>query len=184
MPITENSRFEASIIDTSLGTCGLAWDDAAVVGFHLPETSGDRIREQLIASGALLLPEPTTGQRAEIVRGIRAHLDGELDDLHWIDVELGDVPGFHRKVYAITRAIPPGHTLSYGEVAARAATPGAARAVGRALGDNPIPLIIPCHRVLAADHGLHGFSAPGGIDTKQRLLGIERTPGFGEPALF
>lgn len=184
MPTNEDSRFEASIIDTSLGRCGLVWADTAIVGFHLPDTSGDRIRELLTDSRALLLPEPTTGRRAETVRGIRAHLDGELDNLRWIDIELVGVPEFHRKVYAVTRAIPPGHTLSYGEVAARAAAPAAARAVGRALGDNPIPLVIPCHRVLAADHGLHGFSAPGGIDTKQRLLGIERTPGFGEPALF
>src|SRR5690606_12270673 len=118
------------------------------------------------------------------IAGIRAHLDGQLDDLRWIPLDTSTIPQFHKSVYETTRDIDPGHTLSYGEVAERVGAAGAAQAVGQALGHNPIPLIIPCHRVLAADSGLHGFSAPGGIGTKQRLLQIERTPGIGEPTLF
>lgn len=136
-----------------------------------------------IASARVRTVEPS-GAMAEAIRAIRAHLTGELDDLRWIPVDYRAQPEFHRAVYDITRAIAPGHTLTYGEVAARAGAPGAAQAVGQALGRNPIPLIVPCHRVLAADHGLHGFSAPGGIATKARLLEIERTSGFGEPTLF
>jgi methylated-DNA-[protein]-cysteine S-methyltransferase len=90
---------------------------------------------------------------------------------------------FQRTVYAITRAIPAGSTLTYGDVAARAGTPRDARAVGQALGANPYPIIVPCHRVVAADGRMHGFSGPGGTVTKLRLLEIE---GWrrAEPSLF
>ena len=91
------------------------------------------------------------------------------------------MPEFNRRVYAVTRTVPPGETTSYGEVAARIGEPGAAQAVGRALGQNPFPIVVPCHRVVAADGRLTGFSAPGGIDTKRRMLEIE---GATAPALF
>ncbi len=159
----------------------MAWRDEIVVRFHLPGSNPDTPAAQ---GGVRLCPEPATGSRAEAIAGVRAHLAGDLDDLRWIPVDLAGVPEFHRAVYTVTRAIDPGRTLSYGAVAEGVGAPGAAQAVGQALGRNPIPLIIPCHRVLSADHALHGFSAPGGVDTKLRLLVIERTPGFGEPTLF
>ena len=96
-------------------------------------------------------------------------------------LDLDGVPEFHRRVYDVARAIPPGETRSYGEVAAALGEPGAAQAVGRALGRNPVPIVVPCHRVLAADGRLHGFSAPGGIETKRRMLALE---GAGAPTLF
>ncbi|MGW4326531.1 methylated-DNA--[protein]-cysteine S-methyltransferase [Nocardia sp. NPDC004573] len=176
----------ATLFDTAIGCCAIAWSGAGVIRFQLPEASPAATRARITRAGAgEKLPEgPPTGAIAEAIAGIRAHLAGELDDLRWIAVDTSGIPEFHRAVYTVTRAIDPGHTLSYGQVAHRVGAPGAAQAVGQALGRNPIPLIIPCHRVLAADHALHGFSAPGGIDTKQRLLAIERTPGFGEPTLF
>ena len=88
-------------------------------------------------------------------------------------LDLESVPSFHQRVYDVARQIKPGTTLSYGEVAARVGEPDSARAVGQALGRNPIPIIVPCHRVLAADGGTGGFSAPGGTATKLRLLAIE-----------
>ncbi|RBO87879.1 methylated-DNA--[protein]-cysteine S-methyltransferase [Nocardia puris] len=178
--------FSAALFDTAVGVCAIAWSDAGVIRFQLPEADPDATRTRITRSraGAEVREEEPGGAIAEAVAGVRAHLAGELDDLRWIPVDLGGVPEFHRSVYDITRAIDPGHTLSYGQVADRLGLPGAAQAVGQALGRNPIPLIIPCHRVLAADHALHGFSAPGEIDTKARLLEIERTPGFGEPTLF
>ena len=88
-------------------------------------------------------------------------------------LDLESVPAFHRRVYEVARTIKPGTTLSYGEVASRVGEPDAARAVGQALGRNPIPIIVPCHRVLAAHGGTGGFSAPGGTATKLRLLAIE-----------
>ncbi|MGO4613798.1 methylated-DNA--[protein]-cysteine S-methyltransferase [Nocardia sp. 2YAB30] len=179
----------ATLFDTAIGHCAIAWRGAAVIRFQLPEASPAvtlaRItRRRAGEQGKEVRDETPPGVVAEAITAIRAHLAGELDDLRWIPVDTSEIPQFHRAVYEVTRAIDPGHTLSYGQVADRIGAPGAAQAVGQALGRNPITLIIPCHRVLAADHALHGFSAPGGIDTKQRLLEIERTPGFGEPTLF
>ncbi|MFE7743430.1 methylated-DNA--[protein]-cysteine S-methyltransferase [Nocardia sp. NPDC057455] len=176
----------ATLFDTTIGCCAIAWSGAGVIRFQLPEESpaATRARITRARAGEKLHEDPPSAVIAEAIAGICAHLAGELDDLRWIAVDTSGIPEFHRAVYAVTRAIDPGHTLSYGQVAERVGAPGAAQAVGQALGRNPIPLIIPCHRVLAADHALHGFSAPGGIDTKQRLLTIERTSGFGEPTLF
>ncbi|MET8798459.1 methylated-DNA--[protein]-cysteine S-methyltransferase [Nocardia sp. NPDC004568] len=182
MPDSAVAPLETTDFDTAIGRCAIAWRADAVARFSLPRYepgAGFRGRGETRP-----VPEPTTGPRAEALTRIRAHLDGDLDDLRWIPLDLTRSPEFHRAVYAVTRAIDPGHTLSYGEVARRCGAAGAAQAVGQALGSNPIPLIVPCHRVLAADHSLHGFSAPGGIDTKSTLLAIERTPGFGEPTLF
>ncbi|MCC3317715.1 methylated-DNA--[protein]-cysteine S-methyltransferase [Nocardia africana] len=192
--------------DTVIGRCAMGWTDDGVVRFQLPEvvraaeatrssasaqtSDADALTAGMLRRGVdpiaaerVRVVEPS-GAMAEAIRAVRAHLTGELDDLRWIPVDYRAQPEFHRAVYDITRTIAPGRTLTYGEVAARAGAPGAAQAVGQALGRNPVPLIVPCHRVLAADHGLHGFSAPGGIVTKARLLEIERTSGFGEPTLF
>jgi methylated-DNA-[protein]-cysteine S-methyltransferase len=113
-----------------------------------------------------------------------ALLAGEPRDLVGIVVELDHLPEFDRRVLDVTRAIPPGSTLTYGQVAARVGEPGAAQAVGKALGRNPIPVIVPCHRVLAAGGKLKGFSAPGGVLTKRRLLEIENAHTGDEPDLF
>ncbi|MEU4340099.1 MGMT family protein [Nocardia sp. NPDC023852] len=179
----------ATLFDTAIGHCAIAWRGAAVIRFQLPEASPAATLARIARrrTGRLdeeVCEEKPTGVIAEAIAAIHAHLAGELDDLRWIPLDTSEIPQFHRVVYDVTRAVDPGHTLSYGQVADLVGAPGAAQAVGQALGRNPIPLIIPCHRVLAADHALHGFSAPGGIDTKQRLLAIERTSGFGEPTLF
>ncbi|MEV6277354.1 methylated-DNA--[protein]-cysteine S-methyltransferase [Nocardia sp. NPDC051832] len=179
---------EAALFETAIGVCAIAWSGGAVIRFQLPESSPAATRARITrrrSTDSEPIPESApTGAIAEAIAGVRAHLAGELDDLRWIPVDISGIPEFHQAVYDITRAIPPGHTRTYGQVADRIGAPGAAQAVGQALGRNPIPLIIPCHRVLAADNALHGFSAPGGIHTKERLLEIERTPGFGEPTLF
>lgn len=181
MPDSADASLEATDFDTAIGRCAIAWRADAVARFSLP---GYEPGAGFRGGDARPVPEPRTGPRGAALARIRAHLDGDLDDLRWIPLDLTGPPEFHRAVYEVTRAIDPGHTLSYGEVAHRCGAAGAAQAVGRALGNNPIPLIVPCHRVLAADHSLHGFSAPGGIDTKSKLLAIERTSGFGEPTLF
>ncbi|MET7770803.1 methylated-DNA--[protein]-cysteine S-methyltransferase [Nocardia sp. NPDC005366] len=190
MGVSTRLPARAALFDTVIGPCAIAWSGDTVFRFALPDTDPAALRAHITRAltgtggdGTVREAEPV-GAIAEAVGGIRAHLAGELDDLRWIPLDTSAIPDFHRRVYDVTRAIDPGHTLSYGQVADRVGAPGAAQAVGRALGRNPIPLIIPCHRVLAADNALHGFSAPGGITTKQRLLEIERTPGFGEPTLF
>ncbi|WP_327142654.1 methylated-DNA--[protein]-cysteine S-methyltransferase [Nocardia sp. NBC_01327] len=176
----------AALFDTAIGTCALAWSAAGVLRFALPEADPAATLAYILRRHRTFdvrEAEPTP-EIAAVIEKIRAHLAGDLDDLHWIPLDTSPFNDFDRAVYAVARAIDPGHTLSYGDIAHRIGAPGGAQAVGQSLGRNPIPLIIPCHRVLAADHALHGFSAPGGLDTKQRLLEIERTPGFGEPTLF
>ncbi len=98
---------------------------------------------------------------------------GARDDLRDLVLDLDDITEFHRRVFATARAIAPGNTITYGELARRLGTPGAARAVGQALGANPFPIVVPCHRIVAADGSLGGFSAPGGARTKLRMLQIE-----------
>jgi methylated-DNA-[protein]-cysteine S-methyltransferase len=102
-----------------------------------------------------------------------ALLRGEARDLSAIALDMDGLPSFQRRVYEAARAIPPGETLSYGEVAARLGAPGSARAVGQALGRNPFAIVVPCHRVLAAGGKAGGFSANGGVATKLRLLALE-----------
>lgn len=172
----------AALFDTAIGVCAIAWTDRGILRFALPEATPELTRTRVLRGG-LREAEPDSAI-AEAITAIRTHLDGNLDDLRWIRLDHTGIPDFHRAVYTVTRTIAPGHTLTYGQVAARAGAPGAAQATGQALGHNPIPLIVPCHRVLAADNALHGFSAPGGLTTKSHLLEIERTPGFGEPTLF
>jgi methylated-DNA-[protein]-cysteine S-methyltransferase len=163
-----------ALFDTTIGRCGIAWSDHGVVGVQLPESGGEA---RTLARVLRRFPDaretspPLEVQHA--VDGIVALLHGEASDLSAVPLDMDGVPDFNRRVYEVARAIPPGATLTYGEVAARLGDRGAARAVGRALGQNPFALIVPCHRVLAAGGGIGGFSAGGGITTKRRLLTIE-----------
>jgi len=158
---------------TAIGHCGLAWNDAGFVAVQLPERSAAataaRLRSRFPGARRRLATRPVRQARAAIVR----LLDGGRDHLSAIHLDLSACSPFFRKVYEITRTIPPGETLSYGELAALAGNPHAARAVGQAMARNPFPLLVPCHRVLAAGGGAGGFSAPGGVGTKFRLLRIE-----------
>ena len=173
-----------ALFDTAVGACALVWGEAGIVGFFLPEGDEARTRERVARRFPDAREAPAPQVCAEAVTTVTAHLAGELHDLAKIPVDLAATPLFNRRVYAVARAIPAGRTLTYGEVAARVGEPGAAQAVGRALGDNPIPVIVPCHRVLAAGGRLHGFSAPGGLETKRRLLEIEGARTSDAPDLF
>jgi methylated-DNA-[protein]-cysteine S-methyltransferase len=162
-----------TLFDTAIGRCGVAWSDRGLVGVQLPEASEANARERMLQRfpAAAETPPPPQVQRA--IDGIIALLQGEPSDLSGIALDMEDVASFHRRVYEVARAIPPGRTLAYGAVAARAGAPGAARAVGQALGRNPFPIIVPCHRVVAAGGKIGGFSAHGGTATKRRMLAIE-----------
>jgi methylated-DNA-[protein]-cysteine S-methyltransferase len=125
----------------------------------------------------------------KVIERIRDLLAGGRDDLADIPLDLDGQPAFNLRVYAIARAINPGDVSTYGEVARAMGEPGAAQAVGKALGENPWPIVVPCHRVLAASQGkngvgMGGFSAPGGAETKARLLTIERARTSETPTLF
>jgi len=172
------------LFDTALGACGIAWTADALAAVQLPEASEDGTRRRLLRTTGEI--EETAPPRfvADAIARIRGLLEGARDDLADLPLDLEGVPGFHRRVYAIARAIPPGEVLTYGEVAQRLGEPGAARAVGQALGHNPFAPVVPCHRVLAAGGRSGGFSAEGGALTKLKMLEIERARFGGQPALF
>ena len=171
-----------ALFDTAIGRCGVAWGERGVAGVQLPEVGERETRARMLqrfpAAGEA--PPPPVVQYA--IDRIMALLRGEMSDLSTIALDMDQVPAFHRRVYDVARAIPPGMTLSYGEIAARAGAPGAARAVGQALGRNPFPIVVPCHRVLAAGGKIGGFSAQGGVATKRRMLAIESAWINGDPA--
>jgi methylated-DNA-[protein]-cysteine S-methyltransferase len=171
-----------ALFDTAIGPCGIAWGERGVVGVQLPESNRVATRKRLARRfpGAPEASPPRDVRRA--LGAITALLEGEAADLSAIALDMDGVPDFHRRVYEAARAIPPGVTLTYGEIAKGMGAPGSARAVGQALGRNPFAVIVPCHRVLAAGGRTGGFSASGGVSTKLRMLAIERRPS--ETPLF
>ncbi|WP_372672942.1 methylated-DNA--[protein]-cysteine S-methyltransferase [Amycolatopsis kentuckyensis] len=172
-----------TVFDTAIGVCGLAWRDDVVVGTSLPEGSQARTRARLLKRfpDAVEGTPPAAVQAA--VAGIVALLGGARPDLASIPLDFSAVPEFNRRAYEVARAIPPGKTLTYGDIAHRLGRPGSAQAVGQAMGHNPFPIIVPCHRVLAAGGKDGGFSARGGVETKRRMLVIEGALAD-EPTLF
>jgi methylated-DNA-[protein]-cysteine S-methyltransferase len=173
-----------ALFDTAIGVCGIVWGERGLVGVQLPEASEVRTRARMRRRFPATpeAPPPPSVQRA--IEGIVQLLQGEAIDLAAIALDMAGVPSFDRRVYEVARTVPPGATLSYGEIAARLSAPGEACAVGQALGQNPFPLVVPCHRVLAAGGKVGGFSANGGIATKLRLLSIERARTSSAPTLF
>ena len=163
--------------ETAIGTCGLRWGDGGITEVLMP---GDRALAGELDGMPSQAPE--TVRRASA--GIVSLLAGEQTDLRWVILEENGLDPFPRAVYAAAREIPAGSTTSYGEIARIVGAPNSAREVGSALGRNPFPIVVPCHRVLAATGALHGFSAPGGIATKRRMLEIENAPGFTQQLLF
>lgn len=161
------------LFDTAIGRCGIAWSAAGIVALQLPEASEDATRARLrkFCPAAAEGPPPAAVEAA--IAEVCALLRGGPADLSGIVLDMAGVPDFERRVYAVAQEIPPGETLTYGAVAARLGAPGAARAVGRALGRNPFALVVPCHRVVAAGGAMGGFSAGGGVATKRRILAIE-----------
>ncbi|MGW0043014.1 methylated-DNA--[protein]-cysteine S-methyltransferase [Rhodococcus sp. NPDC003348] len=173
-----------ALFDSALGRCAVVWRETGVVGVQLPEGSDTATVARLCDCFPDATPDEPDAPARRAVTGITALLAGEPDPLADVDVDLAAVPDFDRRVYAVTRTIGPGRTMTYGEVAAAIGSPGAAQAVGQALGRNPIPILVPCHRVLAAHGAVGGFSAAGGTITKRALLAAEHTPGFDDPTLF
>ncbi len=164
------------LFDTDLGVCGIDWSDRGVTRVSLP---GPRLAGTPIEAAADV-PAPVR----ETIERIVALLAGGADDLRDVTLDETGVDEFRRAVYAATRAVGPGETATYGEIARAIGRPDAARAVGAALGGNPFPIVVPCHRVVGSTGALTGFSAPGGLATKRRLLEIEGAPGFRQQALF
>jgi methylated-DNA-[protein]-cysteine S-methyltransferase len=158
---------------TSLGTCGVAWTDRGICGVQLPEADEAATRTRLGKRFPRAVEQAPPAEVQQTIDAMVALLAGTPTDFRATRLDLSGRPEFDRRVYEAARAIPAGTTATYGEIAARLGEPGAARAVGQSLGANPVPIVIPCHRVLAAGQRTGGFSAHGGIDTKRRLLEIE-----------
>lgn len=173
-----------ALFDTALGPAVIAWSEAGVRGMALPgpDAAAQRAyaarRHPQAVEGA---PPPAV---AAAIEGVQALLADGRGDLTGVVLDLDGAPPMHRAVYDIARAIPAGETLTYGDIARRLGDVALSREVGQALGKNPIPIIVPCHRILAANGGTGGFSAPGGVDTKLKLLTIERARTSAEPSLF
>jgi len=173
-----------TVFDTAIGACGVAWSGRGVVGAQLPELSPEATRVRLAARFPQLAEAEPPPEIAGAILRIVALMAGARTDLSDVELDLSAADAFEVGVYEIARRIPAGATLTYGEIARRLGQPDAARAVGRALARNPIPIFVPCHRVLAAGGGFGGFSAPGGLAAKARLLTIERAQTSSAPALF
>jgi methylated-DNA-[protein]-cysteine S-methyltransferase len=178
-----SANLSFAIFETAIGPCGIVWTARGVYAVQLPEASAAATRARLCKRYPAAQESEPPASIVRAIDGIAALLRGEKRDLRDIVIDDGDTPRFNARVYAVARAIPPGETLTYGEVAERLGDKTLARAVGQALGENPCPIVMPCHRVLAADGRSGGFSAPGGIVTKLKLLTIEGAQPGG-PGLF
>ena len=174
-----------ALFPTAIGHCGIAWQGALLVGVQLPEDAGEaqtraRMQRRFPQLAECAMPPQVAAWAARVA----ALLQGAHDDLCDVTLALDTVPPFNARVYALARRIPPGKTMTYGEMAAALGEPGAARAVGQALGHNPFAPVVPCHRILAAKGKTGGFSAGGGAATKMRMLDIEGAFAHDTLALF
>lgn len=174
-----------TVFDTAIGACALVWGESGIVGAFLPERDAGALRARVVKKfpdAAEAEPPPSV---AATVAGIVALMAGEKPDLSDAPLDLSATPPFHQRVYVLARTIPPGQTMTYGEIAEALGEPReAARAVGEAMGRNPCPILMPCHRVLGAGGKPGGFSAPGGVETKLKMLQIEGAKVGETPTLF
>ena len=173
-----------ALFDTAIGFAGIAWNDAGLVACHLPEHDAETARRGFLRRFPDISEAEVPAALADTVAGIQALMRGEKADLTGAGLDLSRTPEFHAKVYEIARSIPPGETLTYGEIATRLGDRLLARDVGAALGKNPWPIVVPCHRVTAAGGKPGGFSARGGVNTKLKLLGIEGAAAAAQADLF
>lgn len=175
-----------ALFDTPIGHCGIAWGAHGLTGVQLPErdqaATRARMGRRFPRCREAIAPPPVQQAITAIVALLRG-APTEPSDLSNLLLDMDGVPAFHQRVFEVARRIGPGQTTTYGEIARQLGEPGAARAVGQALGSNPFAPVVPCHRVLAAAGRPGGFSATGGLATKLRLLLIERAQ-FNGPGLF
>ena len=171
-----------TLFDTAIGRCGIAWGSRGIRAVSLPEKDDRATQARLLRKcpGVREAAPPPVVQG--VIDGIVALIRGEMVDFSTVELDMPGLSDFARQVYAIARSIPAGSTITYGEIAARLGVE--ARDVGQTMGQNPCPVIVPCHRVVAAGRKAGGFSAPGGVDTKLRLLAIEGAQVEGTLPLF
>lgn len=173
-----------AVFDTAIGIAAVSWGRKGITGSQLPEPTAEEARAHMRRRFPEAEEKRPPSAIRRVIEDIAALFRGERKDLNDAELDLDGIPDFHRKVYDVTRAIPPGQTLTYGEVAEKLNAPGSARAVGQALGANRFPIIVPCHRVLGSGGKVGGFTARGGTTTKMRLLNIEGAKVNERPFLF
>ncbi len=162
-----------ALFETAIGICAVAWGEGGITGVLLPDGDAGRQRTRLGRRYCAAEEAEPPAEVATAIADMIRLLSGEPVDLAGVLLDMEGGPPFMRRAWTLARSIPPGRTMTYGELAAGLGDPGAARAVGEAMGKNPFPIIVPCHRVLGADGKVGGFSAPGGARTKLRMLEIE-----------
>ncbi|MFO7904557.1 MAG: methylated-DNA--[protein]-cysteine S-methyltransferase [Pirellulaceae bacterium] len=165
------SNLVTTTFPSELGWMAVLWRGAAVARLTFGHRSASAAWQSLELQSAG--SEPLTGQMAELVARLRRFARGRPEDFREVPLEWGGRSEFQRAVWRQCRQIPFGQVLTYAKLAKRLGSPRSARAVGNAMAANPIPLIVPCHRIVASGGTLGGFSAPGGLDMKRRLLELE-----------
>ena len=173
-----------TLFDTAIGHCGIVWGTRGVVAVQLPMSNEDKTRGRIRQRYGEIAEAPPPVEVQSAIDGMVELLAGKPNDLTDVVLDLDGVPEFNRGVYDIARSIPPGQTLTYGDIAKRLGGVELSRDVGQALGRNPCPIVVPCHRVLAAGGKPGGFSANGGVVTKLKMLAIEGAVVNHTPSLF
>jgi methylated-DNA-[protein]-cysteine S-methyltransferase len=173
-----------AIFGTSLGRCGIGWSPNGINAVQLPMGSEDKTRARIRQRCASVAEAPPPAEVQRAIDGIVELLEGKPNDLSDVVLDLSNIPEFNRGVYDIARTIAPGKTMTYGDIAKRLGGVELSRDVGQALGRNPCPIVVPCHRVLAAGGRPGGFSANGGVVTKLKMLAIEGALVNHTPSLF
>jgi len=163
-----------AVFDTEAGFCAIAWSPGGVVRFQLPDKSAEAAERHILRRLPMAQPGTPPASVAAVIADAQRYFAGEKIDFSMVAVDLDGQDDFFRRIYVATRAVDWGRTTTYGTLAKElGAGPEAARDVGQAMATNPVPLIIPCHRVLAAGGKVGGFSAPGGASAKLRMLALE-----------
>lgn len=163
-----------AIFETAGGFCGIGWNDVGITRFQLPTRTAEASEHLMLRRAPDAVPGTPTAEAARAIAAAKRYFAGEQIDFSSFTLDLGPQDEFFRRIYDAARQVGWGHTTTYGTLAKElGAGPEAARDVGQAMAKNPVPLIIPCHRVLAAGGKLGGFSAPGGATAKERMLALE-----------
>jgi methylated-DNA-[protein]-cysteine S-methyltransferase len=162
-----------AVLETVIGFMGIAWSENGLIRLCLPERSREAVERRLFRHGGVCASIDQPPWVVELVASIKAYAAGEDVDFSGVPVDLGGIDDFRLAIYDAARKLGFGETTTYGELAKRAGHSGLARETGAALGANPVPLVIPCHRILAAGGKIGGFSAPGGSATKEKMLAME-----------
>lgn len=170
--------------DTAISRCAIAWGEHGIVTLQVAEATDAATRLRIWQRHGRAYEAAPPSDIEHAIEAVVALLGGAIVDTTAIVLDMGEVPAFDRRVYEAARTIAVGTTLTYGDVAAQLGDRRLARSVGQALGRNPFAIIVPCHRVVAAGGRTGGFSAPGGVAVKRRLLAIEAAATAHAPCLF